>query len=66
MKKLFLNALYVFRLSIDNVLGLIKSTINQALAVKEDLGDLSTATLNQLIADNLLFEPMVKNRKHSA
>ena len=65
MKKLLLNALYVFRLSIDNVLGLVKSTINQALAVKEDLGDLSTATLNQLIADNLLFEPMVKNPRKS-
>jgi len=65
MKKLLLNALYVIRLSIDNVLGLVKSTINQALAVKEDLGDLSIATLNQLIADNLLFEPMVKNPRKS-
>lgn len=65
MKSFLLNALYVFRLSIDNVLGLVKSTINQALAVKKDLGDLSAATLNQLIADNLLFEPMVKNPRKS-
>ena len=61
MKKLSLNALYAIRLSIDNVLGLIKSTINLAAAVKNELGDLSNATLNRLIADNLLFEPMVKN-----
>ncbi len=61
MKKVALNALYVFRLSIDNVLGLIKSTINLAVAVKDELGDLSNAILIQLIADNLVFEPMVKN-----
>ena len=61
MKKLAFNAIYVFRLSIDNVLGLIKSTINLAVAVKNELGDMSVATLNLLIADNLLFEPMVKN-----
>jgi len=61
MKKLSLNALYVIRLTIDNVLGLIKSTINLALEVKNELGDMSVATLNQLIANNLLFEPLVKN-----
>lgn len=61
MKKLSLNALYAIRLSIDNVLGLIKSTINLAVAVKDDLSDLSNAILNHLIADNLVFEPMVKN-----
>ena len=65
MKKLLLNALYVIRLSIDNVLGLIKTTINQARAVKDDLNDMCTATLNQLIADNLLFEPLVKNPRKS-
>lgn len=61
MKKLSLNALYVIRLTIDNVLGLVKSTINLAVAVKDELSNLSNATLNQLIADNLLFEPLVKN-----
>jgi len=61
MKKLVFNALYAIRLSIDNVLGLVKSTINLAIAVKDDLGDLSNATLNQLIADNQSFEPVVKN-----
>jgi len=61
MKKLVFNALYVFRLSIDNVLGLIKSTINLAVAMKNELGDMSVATLNELIANNLLFEPLVKN-----
>lgn len=61
MKKLMFSALYVFRLSIDNVLGLVKSTINLAVAVKDELSDLNKAILNQLIANNLLFEPMVKN-----
>ncbi len=66
MKKLAFSAVYVIRLSIDNVLGLIKSTINLAVAVKDDLGELSVATLNLLIANNLLFEPMVKNARKSA
>jgi len=61
MKKLTLNALYAIRLSIDNVLGLVKSTINLALEVKNELGDMSNATLNRLITDNQLFEPLVKN-----
>jgi hypothetical protein len=66
MKKLAFIAVYVMRLSIDNVLGLVKSTINLAVMVKDDLGELSVATLNHLIANNLLFEPTVKNARKSA
>ena len=65
MKKLLLNALYVFRLSIDNVLGLIKSTINLALEVKDELSELNNVALSQLIANNQLFEPVVKNPRKS-
>lgn len=65
MKKLLFTTLYVIRLSIDNVLGLIKSTINLAVAVKAEMGDLGNAALTQLIADNEKFEPTVKNPRKS-
>jgi hypothetical protein len=65
MEKLTFIALYVTRLAIDNILGLIKSTIKLALAVKDDLGDIPLATLNQLIANNELFEPTVNNPRKS-
>src|SRR5665647_334322 len=61
MKNLSFAPLYVLRLSIDNVLGLIKTTISMAVAVKTELGDLGYAALSQLIADNEKFEPSVKN-----
>jgi len=65
MKKLSFVAVYVVRLSIDNVLGLVKSTINLAVAVRDELSELNNVALNQLIANNLLFEPMVKNPRKS-
>ena len=65
MEKLMFVALYVTRLTIDNVLGLVKSTIKLALAVKDELGDIPHATLNQLIANNELFEPTVSNPRKS-
>lgn len=65
MKKLAFVAVYVFRLSIDNVLGLVKSTINLALEVKDELNELNNVALGQLIANNLLFEPVVKNPRKS-
>ena len=58
--------LNVFRLSIDNVLGLIRSTLDLAQAVKSDLGSISNATLAQLKADNDKYEPMVNNPRKSA
>lgn len=65
MRKLSFVAVYAIRLSIDNVLGLIKSTINLAIMVKDELSELDKAILNQLIANNLLFEPKVKNPRKS-
>ena len=55
------NSVYAFKLSIDNLYGLIKSTISNAVPVKTQLGDPEKAALSQLIADNAKFQPMVKN-----
>jgi len=55
------NSVYAFKLSIDNLSGLIKSTISFATAVKTQLGDPEKAALSQLIAENAKFQPMVKN-----
>jgi hypothetical protein len=55
------NSVYAFKLSIDNLSGLIKSTISNAIPVKTQLGDPEKAALSQLIADNSKFQPMVKN-----
>jgi len=65
MKMLEFDQIFVIRLTISNVLGLIKSTIKQALAVKDELGDLPLAALNQLIANNEQFEPAVNNPSKS-
>ena len=61
MNNFTFTTLYVLRLSFDNVLGLIKSTISMAIAVKTQLGDLGNAALNQLIEDYEKFAPSVKN-----
>ena len=55
------NSVYAFKLSIDNLSGLIKSTISNAVPVKTKLGEPEKAALSQLIADNAKFQPMVKN-----
>lgn len=55
------NSVYAFKLSIDNLYGLIKSTISNAVPVKTQLGDPEKAALSQLIADTAKFQPMVKN-----
>src|ERR1035437_4704640 len=55
------NSVYAFKLSIDDLYGLIKSTISNAVPVKTQLGDPEKAALSQLIADNARFQPLVKN-----
>lgn len=55
------NSVYAFKLSVDDLYGLIKSTISNAVPVKTQLGDPEKAALSQLIADNAKFQPMVKN-----
>ena len=65
MKKFQFTTVYVLRLSVDNILGLVKSTIDLANAVKADLGDMVNATLTQLTKDKEKFEPMVNTPRKS-
>ena len=65
MKKLSFISLYVLRLTIGNVLGLVTTTIDLAVAVKDSLSDMALAILNQLIADKEKFEPMVNYPRRS-
>ncbi len=65
MKKLVFSTLYIFRLSVDNLFGLVRSTIDLAVAVKTELGDLAIATLNQLIADNKKYQQVVRKPRKS-
>jgi hypothetical protein len=65
MKKLSFISLYVLRLTIGNVLGLVTTTIDLAVAVKDSLSDMAKTILNQLIADKEKFEPMVNYPRRS-
>lgn len=65
MKKLVFSTLYIFRLSVDNLFGLVKSTINLAVAIKSDMAELTNAALNQLIADNEKYQQVVKKPRKS-
>ena len=65
MKKLAFSILYIFRLSVDNLYGLIKSTLFSAVAVKSNLSDLCAATLNQLIIDFEKYQQVVKKQRKS-
>jgi len=66
MKKLAFSILYIFRLSVENLFGLIKSTLFSAVAVKSNLSDLCAATLNQLIIDFEKYQQVVKKQRKSA
>jgi len=65
MKKTSFITLYALRLSIENVLGLVTTTIDLALPMKNSIGDIALAALNQLIADKEKFEPMVNYPRKS-
>ncbi len=65
MKKIQFTTVYVLRLSVDNILGLVKSTIDLAILVRTELGDMVNATLTQLINDKEKFEPMVNTPRKS-
>jgi len=65
MKKLEFSTLYIFRLAVDNLFGLVKSTIGLAVPVKSELGVMSNATLDRLITDNQKFQKMVKKQRKS-
>jgi len=65
MKKLVFSTVYIFRLTVENLFGLVKSTIDLAIAVKNDLGDLCNATLNQLIADNEKYKLVLAKQRKS-
>jgi len=65
MKKLVFSTLYIFRLSVDNLFGLVKSTINLAVAIKSNMAELTNAALNQLIADNEKYQQVVKKPRKS-
>lgn len=65
MKKLVFSTLYVIRLSVENLFGLVKSTLDLATAVKADLGDLANAALTQLTADYKKYQQVVKKQRKS-
>jgi len=65
MKKFSFTTVYVLRLSIDNVLGLVKSTTDLAIAAKAALSDMTKTILTQLIADKEKFEPLVSTPRKS-
>lgn len=65
MKKLAFSTLYIFRLSVENLFGLVKSTLFSAAAVKSNLSDLCVATLKQLISDFEKYQQVVKKQRKS-
>ena len=65
MKKLEFSTLYIFRLSVDNLFGLVKSTIDLALAVKMNFSELTNAALNLLIWNNEKYQQVIKKPRKS-
>ena len=65
MKKLEFFTLNVFRLTVENLFGLVKATIDLAIAAKSEFGDLANAALAQLTADNEKYEQVVKKPRKS-
>jgi len=65
MKKFLFSTLHVTRLTDKNLFGLVKSTIGLAIPAKVNLGDLSKATLNQLIIDFEKYEQVLKRQQKS-
>jgi len=65
MKKTTFLSLYILRLSVVNVLGLVTTSVDLAVAIKDSLGDMAQIVLNQLIANLEKFEPMVNYPRKS-
>ena len=65
MKKLEFSTLYIFRLSVDNLFGLVKSTIDLAVAVKMNFSELTNAALNLLIWNNEKYQQVIKKPRKS-
>jgi len=65
MKKLEFSTLYIFRLSVENLFGLVKATIDLALAVKMNFSEITNAALNLLIGSNEKYQQVVKKPRKS-
>jgi len=65
MKKLEFSTLYIFRLSVDNLFGLVKSTIDLAIAVRMNFSELTNAALNLLIGNNEKYQQVIKKPRKS-
>ena len=65
MSKLSFSPLHVNGMTIDNVFSLIKTSVDIAILVRTNLGEMLDAALTQLIADNESFGQQINKNQRS-